>query len=101
MELAKTCYLCEFYVPTVNKGVGLCVRVDDFCFHVPQGQDRCSYDNPGCEISEDKIKARDWKYEEDFKRHREAMKRASEMAASWPEWKRRMADQIFSPRPSS
>ena len=99
MEIAKTCYSCEYYVPTVNKGVGLCVRVDDFCFHVPQGQNKCSYDNPGYEISRERIEARDDKYEKDFREHREAMDRASAIVASWPEWKRRMADQIF--RPSS
>jgi len=83
MALAKTCYTCEYYIPTRSSQVGICDRVGDQpCFSVSPNLTKCLYETSGNALTQESIVKRDSEQVEKIRQFDISLDRASKMVAS-------------------
>lgn len=91
-EQARRCRECQYYVPTHRASDGVCDRVGnpDFCYSVSAEMGKCLFGNQGYRISGEEVKRRQHEAVERHAAFLASGKRASEIVAGWPEWKRNL-----------
>jgi len=91
MSLAKSCRLCEYYLPHGEfRDQGICNRLDDsdFTYSIQAENEQCIYETPGATISESDYAIELKKKQEKHRSMIATLERAERIADSWPDWKR-------------